>query len=108
MKIEKLLHAFAETIPDEQILSYQRTLKMISYTIGARNPAGQSNRNTEYGMWVSYDTLNELLRGSHDHCMMCDLDTVGRKKCPLRKGLDKIPNDVPDRDDGDCPYYTVM
>lgn len=104
-KIRKLMAAFAEKIPDEQIMTYYRALHMASYTVGIKKP-GTANRNeNDYGMWFSYKVINALLAGCHDHCMMCNLDKVGRKRCALRNALTIIPNDVPDRDDNDCPYY---
>lgn len=107
-KIRKLMEGFTETIPDEQLLTYRRALQMTSYVIGMKKPVTSQRDETNYGMWLPYEVINTLLGGCHDHCMMCDLDTIGRKKCPLRKALTIIPNDVPDRNDGDCPYYTVI
>ena len=107
-KIGKLLEGFIDTIPNEQLLTYRRALEMCNYTIGVKRPGSQPRNEKDYGMWLPYEVINELLAGCHDKCMMCDLDTVGRKQCPLRRALTIIPNDVPDRNDGDCPYYTVI
>lgn len=107
-KIRKLMEGFTKTIPDDQLLIYRRALQMSSYTVGMKKPVFNQRNEKDFGMWLPFEVINELLAGLHEKCMMCDLDTVGRKKCPLRKALTIIPNDVPDRDDGDCPYYTVI
>ena len=106
-KIRKIMEGFAQTIPLEQMPIYIRALKMTSYTVGIKRPIN-NNRNDEYGMWLPFSVLNELLQGCHDHCLTCDFDKIGRMKCPLKKALDAIPNDVHERADGDCPYYTVI
>lgn len=106
-KIEKLMGEMVLTIPDEQLATYVRALKMVSYTIGVKNPFRQTNEK-DYGMWLPFDVINGLLEGCHDHCMMCNLDRVGRMRCRFRKTLDTIPNDVVQWQDGDCPYYTVI
>ena len=106
--IEKLMEKAGETIPDEQLMTYIHALEMSSYVIGAKSPVKRGTNVKEYGMWLPYEVLNELFLGCHDHCLMCTLDTVGRKQCSLRRTLDAIPNDVCDREDGDCPYATVI
>ena len=107
-RINRLMEQFAETIPTDQLKTYVNALKMTGYTIGAKRPFGEKRNEKDYGMWLPYEALNTLLEGCHDKCMMCDLDAMGRKKCPLRRALDSIPNDVPERHDGDCQYYTVI
>ena len=106
-KIERLMEGFAQTIPDEQNRMYLNSLRMMSYTIGVKGPAGQGRRNDEYGTWISWNELNALLEGCHDHCLACSLDKYGAKKCPLRRALDVIPNDT-ERSDGACPYMTLI
>ena len=107
--IQKLMEKTNETIPDEQIMTYINALKMSSYVIGAKSPGKNKESNMkDYGMWLPYEILNHLFNGCHDHCLMCTLGTVERRQCILRKTLDAIPNDVPDREDGDCPYGTVI
>ena len=61
-----------------------------------------------FGMWLSYEVIQALLSGCHDHCMMCPSDKAQRRACKLRKALETIPNDAPDRSDDDCPFYTIM
>lgn len=106
-RIRKLMESFRDTVPPEQMSTYANAIDMSSYTVGVKKPGG-NNRLKEYGMWLPFEVINTLLDGLHEKCMMCDLDTVGRKQCPLRKALTIIPNDVPERNDNDCPYYTVI
>lgn len=97
-----------DTIPDDQLLTYKRALQMVSYIIGVKRPGGMPQNEKDYGMWLPFEVINVILANCHDHCLMCDLDKSRRKACPLKKALDTIPNDVADRPDNDCPYYTVI
>ena len=107
-KIERIMVKVIDTIPDDQLQTYLRSLKMASYTIGIKKPGPMGRNNKDYGMWLSYEIINELLAGCHDDCMMCPADKAARRACKLRRGLEMIPNDAPEREDGDCPFYTLM
>lgn len=107
-KINKLMEGIIDTIPDDQLKTYINSLKMASYTIGIKKPGTMGRNEKDYGMWLSYEVINALLSGCHDHCMMCPSDKAERRACKLRKALVTIPNDAPDRNDGDCPFYTLM
>ena len=107
-KAEKLLGEFARTIPDAQLKTYLNNLKMVSYTIGVKHPGKLERDEKNYGIWLPFETLTALLAGCHDHCLMCHEDKARRRGCELRRALDMIPNDTTDREDGDCPYYTLL
>lgn len=107
-RIRTLMEGYTRTIPDDQMRTYVNSLVMASYVIGVRRPGGAERDEREYGMWLPFAVLNELLGGCHDHCTMCNLDVTGRRACTLRRALDTIPNDVPQREDGECPYFTVI
>lgn len=105
----RLLDGFLATIPADQLLTYQRSLQMTSYTVGIKRPGTTGTRNErDYGIWLPFEALNELLVGCHDHCMMCSDDKAQRRACRLRKALELIPNDTEGRADGDCPFYTIL
>ena len=107
-KIHALMERVIDTIPDDQMMTYIRSLKMATYTIGIRRPGSLGRDEKNFGMWLSYEVINALLSGCHDHCMMCPGDLAERRACKLRKALETIPNDAPERGDGDCPFYTIM
>jgi len=107
-KISRIMEAVAYSIPKEQRTTYNNNLRMASYTIGVKGPATGKPRNDAYGMWISWNELNALLEGCHDHCLTCQLDKYETRRCPIRKALDVIPNDVPRSEDGECPYMMVM
>lgn len=107
-RITKIIEAVPETIPDNQLKTYVNNLKMVSYTIGVKAPGKLGRNERDYGLWLPYETLSALLAGCHDHCLMCHADKAERRACELRKALDAIPNDTADRDDEDCPYYTLL
>ncbi|MBR1565141.1 MAG: hypothetical protein IJ649_00115 [Oscillospiraceae bacterium] len=96
------------TIPEEQFATYIRSLEMASFTVGIKKPGDMGRNDKDFGMWLSYEAINGLLEGCHEHCMMCPGDKAQRRACKLRKVLTSIPNDAPERDDGDCPFYTLM
>jgi hypothetical protein len=107
-KIFKLLEALVLTIPDDQLLSFKKQIHNSTYNVGVRNPLQDKDNDKDYGIWLPYSTVYTLLAGCHDRCMMCDMDKGQRRGCKLKKAIDSIPNDTPDRQDGDCPYYTVI
>lgn len=104
-KLTKLLGYFAATVPHEQLKTYLNNLNMASITVGVKNPANLGRRTgDEYGMWLSYEAIEQIINGCHDHCLMCALDRGERKRCKLKKAMDSIPNDLSPRED-DCPYF---
>lgn len=107
-KIGSIIEGLTHTIPSDQLFHYVKMLETSSYYVGARNPVKEAHNKNEYGYWLSVNTINTLLDGLHDKCMVCDLDKGQRRACPLRKAIDSIPNDTPERDDGDCQYYTIL
>ena len=104
----RLLEGFAQTIPNDQVRTYNNALTMASYVVGVKKPGQVARDLKTYGMWLPYEVINALLAGCHDHCMMCPADKAQRRACKLRKALETIPNDTNDREDGDCPYYTLI
>lgn len=107
-KIHKLMEKVIDTIPEDQLMTYIRALKMATYTVGIRRPGTMERNEKDYGMWLSYEVINAMLSGCHDHCMMCPEDKESRRMCELRKALTSIPNDTPQRSDDDCPFYTII
>ena len=107
-RIRKIIEAVPGTIPDNQLKTYLNNLKMVSYIIGVKAPGKPGRDETNFGMWIPYGVLNALLAGCHDHCMMCPGDLARRRACKLRKALETIPSDTKDREDGDCPFYTLL
>jgi len=107
-KIGNLMFKFVHTIPPEQYKTYINSLKMASYTIGVRRPGGSPRDDKSCGLWLPKEVINGLVDGCHEHCMMCTMDRAERNACSFRKTLDAVPNDAPQREDGDCPYYTVI
>lgn len=107
-KIYKLVEALTDTVPDDQMYHWYQMMKTATYFVGARAPVQGNTNESQYGYWLSVKTIRTLLDGLHEKCMMCNLDKAERRACPLRKAIDSIPNDTPDREDGDCHYYTVL
>lgn len=102
-RLSNLCNLLLETMPTEQLLSLSKNLKAISYTIGVKRPASQTDK--DFGLWVSYDALNALMASAHDTCMMCSKNGKEQQSCPLRKGLNELPVEKINETKGQCPYY---
>ena len=95
-----------ETVPREQMESFHLNIQSVGYTIGVMRP-GEKTSNDDFGLWLSFNTINTLVAALKDHCLMCDKDTIQQRQCPLQKALDEIGNDL--RDDGrPCKYRGVL
>ena len=105
--MESLLNDYMATMPTEQLITFRNNMKMCTYVIGVKSPTGSRRDEKNYGMWISFDTLNKILAGCHDHCLMCDKNKAERNACELKKALDEIPNDTEEKE-GDCSYYGVL
>ena len=105
--VERLLENLLETVPDNQRKTISRNVASASYTIGVKRPGGTRNVD-DWGMWISLRSLNQLLEGLHDHCLMCDKDLSQQKACPLKKALDELPSDIPDKRDGGCRFHGIV
>lgn len=107
--LTKYVESFYPTVPADQLKSVYRAVKDTTYTVGVRCPATRDKkRDKEYGVVVPIGALNALFAACGDHCLMCMGNREEQGKCPLRKALDAIPNDVGDRSDGRCPYQGVL
>lgn len=109
--LERYMHDVYETIPIVQLKTVMRSIQETTYTIGIRCTATMNNeakRRKEYGVVLPLETLDALFFGCRDHCLTCGFDTEGEKRCPLRKALDEVPNDVPEEPGGGCPYKYPM
>lgn len=91
------------TVPTEQLESMQRNLRGTGYTIGAKRP-GQRERNTEYGIYLSWDELMTLIRYAQETCIMCAKDTQGQRSCELAKLFDVLGAEKDITATG-CGYY---
>lgn len=104
--MNSLMEDVMKTMPTEQPVNFRNNLQMRSYIIGVKGV--NKGRDKEYGLWISFDQFNHLLNACHDHCLMCELNPAEQRACPLRKTLDATGNDIPDRPDGLCPYYSII
>lgn len=108
--LDRLLQRIVYSIPPEQQRSYAHTLMDTSYTVGAKCRARNGSRasDDEYGMYLTFHQINELLTAAREKCMMCDMTKETIARCTLRKAFDEIPTDAPASDGTDCPYYRII
>ena len=102
-KLTTLLNALLDTAPEDHRRSLRRNLDGVSYTIGAAMPGTQTH-NDDFGVWLSYSTLNTMITALEDHCLMCGKDGAEQRKCPLQNALDECCTNVKDAPGGGCKY----
>lgn len=107
--VRNFIDLACDTMPDDQLRSMIRTMKMTTFEVGVKCPATMKNsrRLDEWGVIVSLNAINELFAACEDHCALCIAGEAEAKGCALRKALDTIPNDIEDRNDGRCPYRAI-
>lgn len=88
--LNKVFEAMLETVPLSQLETMSRNLKSACFWTGTRRPGERENK-TDFGMWVSWDTINGLIEASRDRCLTCALNPQEQRKCPLAKALDELP-----------------
>ena len=107
--VRSFIDLACDTMPEDQLKSMIRTMKMTTFEVGVKCPATAKNsrRLDDYGVIVSLNAINELFAACEDHCALCIAGEAEAKGCALRKALDTIPNDIEDRNDGRCPYRAI-
>ena len=104
-QLTRYINDVCDTIPEEQRKPLWRALQETSYTVGIRCPATRDReRDKQYGIFVPIWALDAIFAACGDHCITCMGGYDEQRKCPLRKALDAIPNDVKEREDGRCHY----
>lgn len=101
--LDRVFTGLLHTVPTEQLLTIRRNLASIGYTIGVRRPGGVENEK-DFGMWLSWETINALLDASRERCIVCSLVVDEQRKCPLGKALDTLPADKDTTARG-CGWY---
>lgn len=102
-RMTKMLNQLLDTAPEDHRRSLRRNLDGVSYTIGAAMPGTQTH-NDEFGVWLSYTTLNTMITALEDHCLMCGKDITEQRRCPLQTALDECCTNVKDAPGGGCKY----
>lgn len=108
--VRKFIDLSCDTMPEDQLKSMIRTMKMTTFEVGVKCPATAKNsrRLDDYGVIVSLNAINEIFAACEDHCALCIGGPAEVKGCALRKALDTIPNDAAERPDGGCPYRVIL
>lgn len=88
-QIAKMIELIAESMPTEQLMSFYRNRKTLTYYIAVKSPAGRPYDND--GRWLSYDALDTILEAVQDHCITCMKNPQEQRKCRLAKALDELP-----------------
>ena len=99
---ENLLH----TLPNEQLETLMRNIPHMAYIVGTTK-FSRGDRESEYGMWISFKALVSILEVLHEHCMLCTKNTQEQRMCPLAKALDTLPSDKDDTQPG-CGYFGLV
>lgn len=105
-KAQKLYESILETVPDDQLMTLMRNIPHMAYTVGTKK-FSRGDRDSEYGMWISFKALAPISEVLHEHCMLCTKDTQEQRQCPLAKALDTLPSDKKDSAPG-CGYFGLV
>ena len=94
------------TIPVDQLQTAKHDMMKATYKIGWYRPL---QIRDEWGVWVSYHDLARMADAIADHCITCNKDGNGQRKCELRKILNDIPGKTMEPEKGGpCPWATLM
>lgn len=91
------------TVPLSQLQTMQRNVRHAVYAVGTKRPGGITNE-ADWGIWVSWDTLNMLIESAKEKCLVCDLPVDKQRQCPLAKALETLPAEKDENAPG-CGWY---
>ena len=101
--LNKVFTAMLETVPLSQLETMSRNLRSACFWTGTRRPGERENK-TDFGMWLSWDTINGLIEAGREKCVTCTLDPQEQRQCELAKALDTMPAEKDETATG-CGYY---
>ena len=101
--LNKVFAAMLETVPLPQLQTMQRNLRSACFWTGVKLPGENANKS-DFGMTLSWDTINCLIEAGREKCLTCDLTPDRQRQCPLAKALDKMPAEKDETATG-CGYY---
>jgi len=67
-KAQKLYESILETVPDDQLMTLMRNIPHMAYTVGTKK-FSRGDRDSEYGMWISFKALAPISEVLHEHCI---------------------------------------
>lgn len=101
--VNKTFVSMLETVPTDQLITMQHNVANAVYMVGVKR-ADKTQNDKDYGMWVSWETLNRLIEGARDCCMTCDRGIQEQRQCPLAKAFDTLPADKDNNSIG-CGWF---
>lgn len=105
---EKFYDMFLNTIPFEQLMTVQRQLPNIGYSVGVKNIQSKYG-DKDYGLFLTNAQFSMIIDALKDHCIVCDRDRQQQRKCALKKCLDSLPLEKDTVDaNGNCVYLDAM
>ena len=107
--LERYVEECYRTIPAEQLMILQRSIREMTCYVGVRCVATvNANIGKDWGVVVPLNVINTLFAACTDHCVTCMKTGEDQRRCELKKALDLVPNDAEDRKDGSCPYGSIL
>lgn len=109
--IKRFLRDVEGTLSDNDRRVLGRSFADTSYTIGIRCRATKGNQtklDSEYCIVVPIKAIHTLFEVCAEHCEWCIGSAEDARGCKLKKALDMIPNDQPEKADGGCPYAGAL
>lgn len=86
--LQRILTAVMDTMPYEQLVSYQKQMQHIAIYAGVKRIGNEDDWD---GRYLTFTQINALLEGCIDHCLMCDKEVATIKKCAIRKIMNTVP-----------------
>lgn len=105
---QKFYEGFLATIPFDQLLTVERQMDNIGYSVGVKSAQGKY-LDKEYGIYLSNEQFGTLISACKDHCIVCDKDKQEQRKCKLKKMFDALPLIRESTDvNGNCVYFDEL
>jgi len=84
---KRLMERFAETVPNEQLVSLSKNLKRFKVEYGVALPP---KRRDSTGFWLSEKDFQTMSGALAEHCLGCMKNVTEQRACGLKKVLDRI------------------
>lgn len=103
-KSKTILEDTLSTVPVEQLIALRRNLKNMKYITGVFRP--KETRDNDFGIWISYNTLNQIMDALRDHCLVCNKNLQEQRQCKLARALDELSSGNTGDETG-CGYFVI-
>lgn len=103
------MHRVFNTIPNDQRDAIDNNVAQSTYAIGVKTlgSIGTRERDTGWGVAVSYADMGVMMDALKDHCLVCTASVHEQECCSLRKVLDRLGVEA-EHVRGECAYREMI